>query len=92
MIHGFVRQSGGQVLLRSEAGHGTTVAIYLPRHLEEASQLAEAEILAVSGPRVTPADAVVLRGRRRTGHPHGRCRSARGYRLYGIAADDGPSG
>jgi CheY-like chemotaxis protein len=33
MIYGFVQQSGGHVLLRSAEGHGTTVAIYLPRHL-----------------------------------------------------------
>src|ERR1700733_1634158 len=32
MIFGFVKQSGGYVLLSSEEGHGTTVSIYLPRH------------------------------------------------------------
>ena len=33
MIYGFVQQSGGHVLLRSSEGHGTTVAIYLPRYM-----------------------------------------------------------
>ena len=33
MIYGFVQQSGGHVRLRSEEEQGTTVAIYLPRHL-----------------------------------------------------------
>ena len=33
MIYGFVQQSGGHVLLRSAEGHGTTVAIYLPRYV-----------------------------------------------------------
>jgi len=33
MIYGFVQQSGGHVLLRSSEGHGTTVAVYLPRYL-----------------------------------------------------------
>ena len=33
MVYGFVLQSGGHVRLRSEVGQGTTVAIYLPRHL-----------------------------------------------------------
>ena len=32
MIYGFVRQSGGQVRIYSEAGHGTAVRLYLPRY------------------------------------------------------------
>ena len=32
MIYGFARQSGGQVRIYSEIGHGTTVCIYLPRY------------------------------------------------------------
>ncbi|MBD3837007.1 GAF domain-containing protein [Brevundimonas sp.] len=35
MIHGFVRQSGGQVRIYSEVGQGTTVCLYLPRYLGE---------------------------------------------------------
>jgi PAS domain S-box-containing protein len=31
MIHGFVRQSGGQVRIYSEIGKGTTMSLYLPR-------------------------------------------------------------
>jgi PAS domain S-box-containing protein len=31
MIHGFVRQSGGQVRIYTEVGKGTTVCLYLPR-------------------------------------------------------------
>ena len=33
MIHGFVRQSGGQVRIYSEMGKGTTMCLYLPRHM-----------------------------------------------------------
>ena len=35
MIHGFVRQSGGQVRIDSEVGKGTTIALYLPRFMGE---------------------------------------------------------
>jgi CheY-like chemotaxis protein len=42
MIYGFVRQSGGQVRIYSEACHGTTMCLYLPRYLGELDKQAEA--------------------------------------------------
>jgi PAS domain S-box-containing protein len=33
MIHGFVRQSGGQVQIYTEEGQGTTMCLYLPRYM-----------------------------------------------------------
>ncbi|MFC7665377.1 ATP-binding protein [Methylorubrum suomiense] len=36
MIHGFAKQSGGQVRIYSELGQGTTVCLYMPRHDGEA--------------------------------------------------------
>ncbi len=49
MIYGFVRQSGGQAHIRSEADQGASVSLYLPRHLgsrETADEPSEpAEIL-----------------------------------------------
>ena len=32
MVYGFARQSGGDVVLKSEEGQGTEVSLYLPRH------------------------------------------------------------
>jgi signal transduction histidine kinase len=37
MLYGFVRQSGGHVGIESNLGVGTTVRIYLPRHVGEAT-------------------------------------------------------
>ncbi|RZM02231.1 MAG: response regulator, partial [Sphingomonas sp.] len=37
MIYGFARQSNGQVRVYSELGSGTTICIYLPRHLGDAA-------------------------------------------------------
>jgi nitrogen-specific signal transduction histidine kinase len=38
MVYGFVRQSGGQVCIRSEVGRGTTVSLLLPRHADVAAE------------------------------------------------------
>jgi PAS domain S-box-containing protein len=43
MIYGFVRQSGGQVRIYSEVGAGTTMCIYLPRHMGTVAETQEAQ-------------------------------------------------
>ena len=41
MIHGFVRQSGGQVRVYSEVGRGTTMCLYFPRFVGAAKHAGE---------------------------------------------------
>ena len=41
MIFGFARQSGGQVRIYTEVGKGTTMCLYLPRHLAPAEGVAD---------------------------------------------------
>src|SRR5881392_3679746 len=59
MIHGFARQSGGQVRVYSEVGQGTTMCLYLPRHYgsKDASE-APAETLQL--PRTGSGETVLV--------------------------------
>ncbi len=58
MIYGFVQQSGGHVFLSSSQGHGTTVAIYLPRFV--GSELASTDMKIISPSVQAEPDIVIL--------------------------------
>jgi PAS domain S-box-containing protein len=49
MVFGFVKQSGGNIEVHSEEGHGTTFKLYLPKADIEASQLPSADNLQATG-------------------------------------------
>jgi CheY-like chemotaxis protein len=89
MIHGFARQSGGQVRIYSEEGQGTTVRLYLPRYVGELEIPAE-----------TPEELMPAEGRGETVLVIDDEQAVRmlivevlqdaGYRV--LQAHDGPSG
>ena len=56
MVYGFTKQSGGQARIYSEVGQGTTVRMYLPRHLGSVT----AEAAAVPAGRAVVAGAHIL--------------------------------
>jgi len=58
MIYGFAKQSGGQVHIASEAGHGTCAKLYLPRHQADVPE--EAGDTGGASLHVTGADEIVL--------------------------------
>jgi CheY-like chemotaxis protein len=50
MVYGFARQSGGQIRIYSEVGIGTTMCLYLPRHLGATTDEDMREIIQSSDP------------------------------------------
>jgi len=59
MIYGFATQSGGQVRIHSEMGKGTTVCLYLPRHLG-AAEAAEGASELANAPRAEVGQTVLV--------------------------------
>jgi signal transduction histidine kinase/CheY-like chemotaxis protein len=57
MIYGFVKQSGGYIVLRSVPSKGTIVTIHMPRHVGEADQEVQRPVLALAP---APQNTVVL--------------------------------
>ena len=59
MIYGFARQSGGQVGIASEVGRGTTVCLYLPRHIGDAEAAADGTDAAAAS-QATAGETVLV--------------------------------
>ena len=59
MIYGFAKQSGGQARIHPQAGQGTTVCLYLPRHLGDAEP-AEPDSELAGAPRAEAGQTVLV--------------------------------
>ncbi len=57
-VYGFVKQSGGHVKIYSEAGHGTTVKIYLPR--PRGTKLAGEQRLSAAMPKAYGKETILV--------------------------------
>jgi PAS domain S-box-containing protein len=89
MIYGFARQSNGHATIESKIGRGTSVKLYLPRHLgeiaaEQASAVKAAEHAATGETVLVVEDEPVVRG------VILEMLGDQGYRT--LEAVDGPSG
>jgi PAS domain S-box-containing protein len=59
MIYGFARQSGGQVRIYSEVGHGTMVCVYLPRF--QGADTADSDVpRAIEVPHAEAGETVLI--------------------------------
>ncbi|RYF70457.1 MAG: response regulator, partial [Comamonadaceae bacterium] len=89
MVFGFVRQSGGQIHVDSAEGEGTTMCMYLPRHLGDAAH--DDPAVAFLAPAGSHGETVLLIEDEPTVRQLLReVLSELGYTV--IAVEDGPTG
>jgi len=60
MVYGFARQSGGTVRIYSEIDRGTTVCIYLPRHVGERGEASRVDDRPARPPDLADREQIVL--------------------------------
>ena len=59
-LFGFMRQSGGEIAIRSAPGEGTSVTLYLPRHAAPVAKPRPVAALPVGTPALVPAALAIL--------------------------------
>ena len=89
MIYGFARQSGGQVRIYSELGEGTTMCVYLPRHVGEAND-AVSEDAVVGVKNATGQTVLIVDDEATIRHLVDEVLDEAGYTVIGAA--DGAAG
>ncbi len=90
MVYGFVQQSGGHVLLRSEIGQGTAVTVYMPRHLGAADGEVQVHVAANLPPVGKSVAVLVVEDEPAVRMVIGELLSDRGYTV--LEAHSGRSG
>ena len=90
MIYGFVRQSGGQVRIYTEMGQGTTMCLYLPRHIGEAEADAVSPGLAIEETAAAGETVLIVDDEPTIRLLVTDILSETGYRV--VEAEDGPTG
>jgi PAS domain S-box-containing protein len=90
MVYGFVRQSGGHVRIYSAIGQGTTVKIFLPRHLGDAEPQGPSATNAVAARPRAHETVLVVEDERVVRELIVEMLEEQGYRV--LQAEDGPKG
>ena len=88
-VYGFVRQSGGHVRIYSELGEGTTVKIYLPRHLSTEDDVADTEEMFAAAEHGEGETILVVEDEEKLRAYAVEALGELGYRV--ITAPDGPT-
>ncbi|HEY0185091.1 MAG TPA: ATP-binding protein [Rhodopila sp.] len=90
MIYGFARQSGGQAQIESQPGRGTTVRLFLPRHLADEAASGPAKAAVAACPEQATETVLLVDDEHAIRLLVAEVLQDQGYSI--LEAEDGPSG